>query len=91
MTKMARICFHRGDAELGVAALQKAGYSVLTHVFDHEPDHVFVEAYRDAASDELLLDETSRVVDPFCGYVSDAGRPPAGHVPFEYETQVWRQ
>jgi hypothetical protein len=87
---MARICFRRDDAELGIAALHNAGYSILSKVFDDEPNHTFVEAYTDSESAELLLTKTYELVEPFKGSVDDAGPVPPGHVPFEYETQVWK-
>jgi hypothetical protein len=90
MKMIARICFPEDDAELGVVALRKGGYSVLTKVFDDEPEYLFVEAYADAASDELMLDEIGEIVNCFHGSVADAGRVPTGHVPFEYETEVWK-
>jgi hypothetical protein len=91
MIVMARICFDQDGAELGVAALREAGYAVLSHVFPDEPDHIFVEASREVDSaDDSELFEVSAIVEPFRGFVSDAGRVPPGHKPFEYETAVWR-
>jgi len=93
----ARICFPAEDAELGVAALREQGYSVLTHVFADEPSYVFVEASRDVpdittdvyAISTSELDAVSELVEPFHGSVDDAGPPPVGHVPFEYELSKW--
>jgi hypothetical protein len=88
---MARICFDQDGAELGIAALREAGYTVLTHVFEDEPDHVFVEASHETdEADESELDAVNAVVEPFGGFVSDAGRIPPGHQPFQYETNVWK-
>ncbi len=91
MMMMARICFDRNDAELGVAALREAGYAVLTHIFEEEPDHTFVEASRevDTTADSELF-AVNEIVEPFDGFVSDAGLVPPGHEPFEYESEVWR-
>ena len=91
MMTMTRICFDRNDAELGVAALREAGYTVLTHIFFDEPDHTFVEASREVdTTAESELDAVNVIVEPFDGFVSDAGPVPSGHRPFEYETEVWR-
>jgi len=94
MMMMARICFHNSDAELGIAALRNDGFTVLSHVFPEEPDHVFVEASRDEVSDTLSEDELAcgmlyEVIDITNGAADDAGPIPAGHRPFEYETAVW--
>jgi hypothetical protein len=91
MMMMARVCFDRDGAELGVAALHEAGYAVLTHVFAEEPDHVFVEASREVdTTAESELDAVNAIVEPFDGFVSDAGPVPPGHQPFQYETAARR-
>jgi hypothetical protein len=92
MQMMARLCFHVDQAHLGIAALGAQGFKVLTHIFPSEPDHIFIEAMRDEdGEDELgFLHEVSHVVERFDGFVSDAGVIPVGHVPFDYETAVWR-
>jgi hypothetical protein len=92
MQIMARICFHASDAKAGVSALHTHGYAVLRHVFPDEPDHVFVEAYRDvsAATEINELDAVSEIIKSAYGFVSDCGRVPAGHVPFEYEGAPWK-
>ena len=89
MMMMARICFDADKAELGIAALRAQGYEVLTHTFPDEPDYVFAEASRNEVSDEQMLDEVSHIIGPF-GSVSDAGRIPSGHKPFQYATAAWR-
>jgi hypothetical protein len=96
MKIMARICLHQTDAELGIAALRKRGYAVLTHVFNEEPDHVFVEAARefDHQANEydlscLVLDEASEIVDPLWGNIDDAGPLDPRHIPFRYDLPPW--
>jgi hypothetical protein len=83
---MARICFDRDDADSGVAALRETGFTVLTHVFEEEPDHIFVEASREVDTTvESALFAVIEIVEPFGGFVADVGVVPPGHVPFEYE------
>jgi hypothetical protein len=90
MRMVARICFQKADAELGVAALRERGYDVLTHVFEDEPDHVFAEAYRDGGSGTAMLRDVADIVDMFNGSVDEAGPVPAGHEPFKYDTPTWQ-
>jgi hypothetical protein len=88
---MSRICFDRNDAELAVAALREAGFAVLAHVFEDEPDHTFVEASREVdTTAECELVAVNAIVEPFDGFISDAGPVPPGHQPFQYETKAWR-
>ena len=91
MKLMARNCFDADTAELGIAALRKRGFTVLTHVFPEEPDYIFAEAVCDQASSErsdvyelscAMLREVGRVIRG-CGSVDDAGPIHASHVPFE--------
>jgi hypothetical protein len=96
MMMMARICFDRKDIQRVTAALRKRGYAVEMHVFDDEPEHAFAEASREVdtakgvreAADGMLNDVIA-IVEPFAGFVSDAGPVPLGHKPFEYETKAW--
>jgi hypothetical protein len=90
MRILARICFHDSNAKAGIRALHAHGYAVLRHVFPDEPDHVFVEAYRDAANEDDELFAVSEIVEPADGLVSDCGHVPIGHVPFEYERAPWK-
>jgi hypothetical protein len=92
MITMARICFSAEGAELGIAALREQGYTVLSHVFPDEPDYIFIEACRDidASNADGELDAVAAIVEPFGGWVDDAGLLPVGHVPFDYETAAWR-
>jgi hypothetical protein len=94
MTKpiiMARICFALdANAGLGIQVLRAHGYEVLTHIFPSEPDHLFVEASRATTySDVEELDKVCGLVEPFGGFVSDCGRPPFDHQPFDYEGEAW--
>jgi hypothetical protein len=82
---MARICFPPDVDTQAAIAKRDYGYSVLTHVSDSEPDHLFVEASRAAESADSELLTVAKLVDPFHGFVSDAGPMPHGHVPFEYD------
>jgi hypothetical protein len=72
---MARVtCLNFDDAAAAADELRAAGYTVnITDEVDLHSAAFFLEVCRMSDSAKQVLDQVSRIVDPYNGFCSDAG------------------